>query len=177
MLERAGIEFSCVVPGPEPRGEGDPAACARQRARSKAEGASLPPRLDAPVLGVDTVVEIDGIELGKPKDRAAAAATLARLSGRVHLVHSAHCLFDPRTNRRLERVATAEVRCAPLGAETLRRYLDSGQWKGKAGAYGIQDPEQDFMELVCGDLDTVIGLHVPSVVRLLAELRLGPSRS
>ena len=76
------------------------------------------------------------------------------------------CLYSTAWAREL--VTTAEVRCAPLSGAALKRYLDSNDWRGKAGSYGIQDPSQDFMTLQRGDFDTVVGLSVVAVVRLLA---------
>ncbi|MCA8967182.1 MAG: Maf family protein, partial [Planctomycetes bacterium] len=68
-----------------------------------------------------------------------------------------------------EQLATSTVSCrAPTQAE-LERYLDSGQWRGKAGGYGIQDDAQAFLTLVDGAFDTVVGLHVDAVRALLAN--------
>lgn len=168
LLQAAGIAFELVAPGPEPAAGGAPAERAILRARSKAAHANVPAGCLLPVLGVDTVVDVDGIELGKPEDRADAAAMLARLSGRLHRVHTAHCLIDPRSGRCRELLASAEVRCAALTGAQLKRYLDANDWRGKAGAYGIQDPTQDFMALASGDFDTVVGISLAAVVRLLA---------
>lgn len=170
LLEEAGIGYLLAAPGPEPDGSGTPVERARLRARSKAAGAALPPGPLLPVLGVDTVVEVDGDELGKPEDRAAAAAMLARLSGRLHVVHTAHCLFDRQRAAARELLTSAEVRCLPISGAQLKRYLDGNEWRGKAGSYGIQDGTQDFLQLHQGAFDTVVGLHVPAVVRLLAAL-------
>lgn len=178
LLARAGYRFALCEPGPEYEGAagdehgsepGDPAAHAQARARRKALGAELvDPRV--PVLGVDTVVDLDGEELGKPRDRDAAAAMLARLAGRSHRVHTAHCLVDPVSGRVLEALASACVVCgAPPPAE-LERYLASEQWRGKAGSYGLQDAAQGFLRLTDGSFDTVVGLHVEAVRALLAQL-------
>ena len=167
LLRAAGVAFELAVPGPEPEGAGEPLERAMARARAKAERAAAG---DGLVLGVDTVVALGGEEFGQPADRDAARATLLRLSGREHDVHTAHCLLERGSQRRAEAVASARVRCAPLESAQLERYLASGAWKGKAGGYGIQDPECDFMELVAGDRDTVIGLSVRCVRHLLAAL-------
>ena len=177
LLTRAGLRFELCEPGPEyadggtdhDHGEvGEPAALAVARAVRKATGARAPdPRV--PVLGVDTVVDLDGEELGKPFDRAMAAAMLARLAGREHRVHTAHCLVG-HGGRRVEELTTAVVRCGVPPAADLLRYLDSEQWRGKAGSYGIQDGTQSFLTLASGSFDTVMGLHVDAVLRLLRAL-------
>jgi septum formation protein len=172
LLDRAGIEFRLHPPGPECEGSGEPRERAQMRARSKAREAERPP---APgrVLGVDTVVvvaEESGLtELGKPADRQSATAMLRRLSGRDHDVVTAHCLFDPDTGTHVEECVSSRVRCADLTEEQIELYLDSDDWTDKAGGYGIQSEASRFMELIEGDLDTVIGLNIATVLRLLAR--------
>lgn len=175
LLTEAGLRFACCQPGEEydaGKSEhdcegGEPVALAEARARRKAVHAEvLAP--DVPVLAVDTVVDLGGQELGKPADRDAAADFLRRLAGREHRVHTAHCLFVPGAGRKLhEEIATSVVVCDVPSAAQLQRYLDSERWRGKAGGYGIQDDEQDFLRLHAGAFDTVVGLHVAAVQRLL----------
>lgn len=187
LLNRAGIAHRLVEPGPEPAGAAeDPALLAAERAASKARGARWSVALDEDpngigepvVLGVDTVVACDGVEFGKAADREAARRSLRALSGREHRVHTAIHLFLPARAAPVDCVAwldTAVVRFDPLDEERLDAYLESGAWQGKAGAYGIQDPEQDFAHLVDGDLETVIGLATRSVRDLLQALGSGDS--
>lgn len=181
LLAAAGIPFALCEPGPEyaPGGgdehtsvAGDPSALAAERARRKGLGAS-PPTAHVPVLAVDTVVDLDGVELGKPSDRAHAERMLRQLAGRSHRVHTAHCLSLPARGLHVEEVTHATVRCGPVVEASLQRYLASEQWRGKAGSYGMQDDAQDFFALVDGAFDTVVGLHVPAVQRLLLALRRG----
>jgi len=169
LLTEAGIAFVLAEPGPEPESSGVPSELAIARARSKGMHGQRPPGCVAPLLGVDTVVDLGGIELPKPKDRAEADAMLRRLAGRSHFVHTAHCLFDPETGWSEVAIASATVACGPVVERELKAYLDSGDWRGKAGAYGIQDGSQSFLRLVDGPFDAVVGLHVESVRRLLAQ--------
>ncbi|HEX6811016.1 MAG TPA: Maf family protein [Planctomycetota bacterium] len=176
LLERAGIRFRLCEPGPEyetdEAGEhhsvaGDPAAHALARARRKATFA-IPPDPAIAVLGVDTVVDLDGTELGKPRDRDDAERMLQRLAGRRHRVHTAHCVCWKARDHVVAALATAVVECRAPSAAELLHYLASGQWRGKAGSYGIQDEAQRFFTLVEGSFDTVVGLHVATVEALLA---------
>ncbi len=96
---------------------------------------------------------------------------LRRLAGVEHHVHTAHCLFDPESGRVVEAMASASVGCNPIVEAELVAYLDSGDWRGKAGAYGIQDPSQSFLRIVHGPFDAVVGLHVDTVRQLLAQLQ------
>ncbi|MHC5065563.1 MAG: Maf family protein, partial [Planctomycetota bacterium] len=91
ILESAGIPFTPIEPGEEPLASGTPMELARIRARAKGRGARVP-EPGALILAVDTVVDLDGCELGKPEDRQDAERMLRALSGREHLVHSAICL-------------------------------------------------------------------------------------
>lgn len=179
LLTQAGIRFALCQPGEEYRAGlsehdcegGAPQALAQARARRKALHAEVLSR-GVPVLAVDTVVDLDGRELGKAADRDAAAAFLARLANQEHRVHTAHCLVVPAASERVfEETASSVVSCASPSGDRLSRYLDSDQWRGKAGGYGIQDSEQDFLQLVSGSFDTVVGLHVAAVQRLLQASR------
>lgn len=178
LLRRAGLRFELCEPGAEyapGAGDehrsvaGDPLALAIERARRKGAGAIVPAPA-VPVLAVDTVVDLDGTELGKPRDRDHAEQMLRQLSGRLHRVHTAHYLQCRATGRTFERAVSAVVACAPLDPAGLASYLDSGQWRGKAGSYGVQDDGQDSFHVIDGSYDTVVGLHVLAVRELLLAL-------
>lgn len=109
-----------------------------------------------PVLGADTVVDLDGAILGKPADRAEAEAMLARLSGREHWVHTAVAV---QREARLElRLSSSRVRLASLDAAAIAHYLESGEYLGKAGAYAIQGRAGAFVEYIEGSYSGVMGL-------------------
>ena len=169
LLAEAGLAFVAVPPGPEPAFSGTPAEVAARRAESKAAGARATGE-PGWVLGADTVVDCAGSEIGKPRDRTDARAILTRLAGRDHVVHTAICLVSHPDGRILAGQASSAVRCAALEEARLEAFLDSETWRGKAGAYGIQDPECDFMSLVAGELDTVIGLPVGLLRGLLSQV-------
>ncbi|MCA8955686.1 MAG: Maf-like protein [Planctomycetes bacterium] len=172
LLAKAAIPFHLHPPGPEPEGAGSPRDKAILRARAKALGA-VPPSPEGPVLGADTVVALGELELGKPVDRAAAGEMLRQLEGRDHEVFTAQCLAEPATGRFIEECAVARLRCAVLDPVRIEQYLDTGEWQGKAGGYAIQGHAADFLQLLAGDLDTVIGLSVVSVRRLLVQWSRG----
>lgn len=172
LLQAAGIAFRLHPPGPETDvGSRAPAAEATARARQKALKA-LRPQGPGHLLAVDTVVALEGRILGKPTDQTEAETMLRQLSGKIHTVHTAHCLLDLASGAVREALTMATVRCRPMNEEDgeIAAYLATGEWHGKAGAYGIQGTAADFMELVAGDLDTVIGLSVRKVRELLGEV-------
>lgn len=123
-----------------------------------------------PVLGADTVVELEGAILGKPADRADAEAMLKRLSGRQHQVHTAVAVqHDDRMELRL---SSSQVRFATLDTATIARYLETGEYLGKAGAYGIQGRAGAFVEHIEGSYSGVMGLPLYETAVLLRAFGL-----
>lgn len=123
-----------------------------------------------PVLGADTVVELDGAILGKPADRAGAEHMLRRLSGREHRVHTAVAV---QHEDRLDlRTSTSLVRFASLDTATILRYLETGEYLGKAGAYGIQGRAGAFVEHIEGSYSGVMGLPLYDTANLLRAFGL-----
>ncbi|MGA1523868.1 MAG: Maf family protein [Planctomycetota bacterium] len=176
LLRAAGIDFVVVEPGSEPTESGVPATIARDRAIAKARGATLGPgAVPGVVLGVDTVVDLDGQELGKPRNAEHARSMLARLAGRDHRVHTGVALVAwPSREVVVSDVATALVRFAPLDDQRLDAHVALGLHAGKAGAYGIQDPPTAaFARVLEGELDTVIGLPVDLLCAHLSALGFG----
>lgn len=123
-----------------------------------------------PVLGADTVVEVDGVILGKPAIRAEAESMLARLSGREHQVHTAVAM---QHGTRVElRLSSSLVRFAELDAPTITRYLETGEYLGKAGAYAIQGRAGAFVEHIEGSYSGVMGLPLHDSAVLLRSFGL-----
>ena len=170
ILGWLGVEFEVVEPAAEELTGGlDPEALVLENARRKAlAGAeALGEAGDAVVLGVDTDVFVDGEMLGQPADRAAAEQHLRRLSGREHEVLSGICLLGPRATgipgaplRERSGVARSAVTFRDLDERTLAAYLDSGEWRGRAGGYAIQGLGSILVDRVEGDFSNVVGLPV-----------------
>jgi septum formation protein len=123
-----------------------------------------------PVLGADTVVELDGDILGKPADRSTAEAMLTRLSGRLHHVHTAVAVMH---EARVElRLSSSQVRFAPLDAASIARYLETGEYLGKAGAYAIQGRAGALVEHIDGSYSGIMGLPLYETAVLLKAFGL-----
>jgi len=122
------------------------------------------------IVAADTVVDLDGTALGKPRDAAAATAMLNALAAREHVVHTAFALVDPSSDRRLLRSSSTRVRFAPLSPETIASYVRSGDPMDKAGAYGIQGRGAALVDRIDGDFYTVMGFPLGEFVRTLPEL-------
>ena len=141
-----------------------PLDLARAHARGKALDVHSR-RPDAFVVGADTVVDLDGTALGKPRDPADAALILRALSGRTHLVHTAFAIADGGDV--IERVSTTEVRFYPLAQDEIEQYVASGDPMDKAGAYGIQGRGATLVERIEGDFYTVMGFPLALFERTL----------
>jgi septum formation protein len=121
------------------------------------------------VIGCDTVVVLDGECLGKPHRPHDAAQMLQRLSGREHSVISAVSVITP-DGRRASAAASGRVRVAAISAAQIRAYVATGEPLDKAGAYAIQGGAAEFARLVSGEFDTVVGLPLRLLHRLLRRL-------
>jgi septum formation protein len=175
ILGWLGVDFEVVEPEVEELSAGlDPEGLVLENARRKAlAGADAVGDEDAIVLGVDTDVFVDDEMLGQPPDRGAAEERLRRLSGRAHEVLSGLVLLGPRAQgipgappRERAGVARSTVTFGALDDPTIERYLDSEEWRGRAGGYAIQGLGSVLVDRVEGDFSNVVGLPI----RLLLEL-------
>lgn len=117
------------------------------------------------VLAADTTVALGRRILGKPEDATEAEAFLRLLSGRRHRVITAVAVVDKAGTR--SRDVVTNVRMARLNDTEIADYLATGDWVGKAGAYGIQGPAGAFIPWISGSYTAVMGLPVHETKRLL----------
>lgn len=146
-----------------------PAALAVRHAAAKARDvqARFPDDL---VVAADTVVDVDGTALGKPRNRADASRMLRTLSGRKHAVHTAYAIAFPGRRDLIEECSTTKVRFYPLGDDEIEDYVATGESMDKAGAYGIQGRAAALVESIDGDFYTVMGFPLARFVRSLRRL-------
>ena len=123
---------------------------------------------DALVISSDTLVELDGVALGKPKDAADARDMLSSLSGRAHNVHTGIAVHY--NGKRVARTASTAVYFRTLTDMEIEEYVNSGDPMDKAGAYGIQSGAGKFVEKIDGDYDTVVGLSTRLLRQLIEEV-------
>lgn len=169
LLSAAGIAFVQLPADVDetPLVDEAPAAYVERLARTKAEAVARS-RPDAIVLGADTVVVVDGVTLGKPRDAHDAASMLARLQGRIHQVLTGVALV--RGARRASAVSVTSVWFHPMTASEIAAYVASGEPMDKAGAYAIQGLASRYIAGVEGSYPNVVGLPVDVVTSLLAEV-------
>jgi septum formation protein len=168
LLQQIGVPHS-VVPSriDERRAEGETIEqCVRRLAEHKA--LEVDARLvgnDLPVLGADTAVVIDGMMLGKPRDRADGLQMLARLSGREHEVLS--CVALAQAGVVSSSLSRSAVRLRTLSVRECAAYWDSGEPRDKAGGYAIQGLGAVFIEHLRGSYSGVKGLPLFETAALL----------
>lgn len=169
LLGLLGVEFEAVPSGVAELTAGDPPVIVVENALRKARAVAGRAAPGVPVLGVDTDVIYDGRLLGKPVDDGDATARLRALSGRTHEVLSGIALVGAGVERS-ELVRTA-VTFRELSDREIEAYVASGEWRDRAGGYAVQGLGSSLVERIEGDLSNVIGLPIPALSRMIADLQ------
>ena len=133
---------------------------------TKAEDVFSRQNEDVVVLGADTIVCLNGRVLGKPTDENDAIQMLKSLSNNTHEVITGYCIIS--SNMRETGKVVTKVTFNDLPLDLIDRYIKSGLWQGKAGAYGIQDGFNLVKEYI-GDYDNVVGLPVKALDDTIKE--------
>ena len=119
-------------------------------------------------LGCDTVAEIQGQILGKPRDLEHAREMLSVLSGKKHRVISGICLYERPGSRFKTSVDVTVLTMDQLSESMIADYLETDLWKGKAGAFGLQDG-MDWVTISDGSESNVVGLPIELLQKMLTE--------
>jgi septum formation protein len=137
--------------------------CAVLKAKASSEA------IDNWILTADTIVVFNQHVLGKPSTKDEAKSMLEMLSGTSHSVYTGFCLFHPTQGHCISHVDEAVVTFNTLSSTDIASYIASKQPFDKAGSYGIQEVPDHFISSFSGDIETVIGLRVKSVLKLLRD--------
>jgi septum formation protein len=121
------------------------------------------------IIGADTIVVLEGVMLGKPKDAADARRMLGLLQGRAHEVITGVAVLDGASGGAKTARSVTRVFMKALDADRIARYVATGEPLDKAGAYGIQGLAAGFVERIEGCYFNVVGLPVSLLGDLLAE--------
>ncbi|MBE0535215.1 MAG: septum formation protein Maf [Phycisphaerae bacterium] len=177
LLGQAGYAFE-VVPSRVDEAnyptEGmDSVELARQLALAKARDVAWrhPDRL---VLGADTVVDFDGTTIGKPADAADAERIIRLLFSGPHKVVTGIALVRIADDTEIVETETTRVYPRPLTEQQIAEHIRLEDWKGKAGAYGIQEAGDKFVERIDGSFTNVVGLPMELTENLLRDLNITP---
>ncbi len=139
-------------------------------AKARATAEKIP---DAWILAADTVVVLHDRLLGKPTDAADAVRMLGDLSGTTHQVITGVALYHLRGGWQEAHIDISTVSMRPLTESEIHQYVQSGQWRGKAGGYGLQDPDP-FVRCVSGSASNIVGLPMELTSTMLARAGLLP---
>jgi MAF protein len=176
VLTRLGLTFEVSATGvdepPQAPGE-EPLDVARSRALAKAQAAAASQDAGT-IIAADTVVDLDGVVLGKPTDADDARAMLASLRGREHRVLTAIALIDAATGETHEGYRASRVLMREYTDDEVDAYIASGDPFDKAGAYAVQSESFSPAAEVRGCYLNVMGLPVCTLLKLTerAGLRL-----
>ena len=171
LLRQAGVEpdhtIATDIDETWPRGETPRLHAVRLAGEKAAAGVAAAP--DAFVLAADTVVAVGTRVLPKTDGEDEARACLTLLSGRAHKVLTAVAVVAP-DGRKGSRLVETRVRFKRLTAREIDAYIDSGEWRGKAGGYGVQGRAGAFVIELQGSYTAVVGLPLYETLALLQGL-------
>ncbi len=171
LLRQVGIEPDRVAPADideTPLRDETPRRLALRLAVEKAAAAAAS-EPDAVVLGADTVVCVGRRILPKAETEAEARQCLTLLSGRAHKVLTGIAAAAPG-GRKASRLVETRLHVKRLTTAEIEAYVASGEWKGKAGGYGIQGRAGAFILGLDGSYTGVVGLPLYETVNLLSGL-------
>jgi septum formation protein len=123
------------------------------------------------VLGADTIVVIDGLILGKPKNKKHARDMLGRLSGREHQVFTGFTIAQDAGKVYKTKVIRSAVRFKKISSEEMKWYINSDEPYDKAGGYAVQGKGASFIKSIRGSYTNVIGLPLCEVLEELKSLK------
>ncbi len=179
LLSNAGFDFVTMVSNADETVPAalSPAEAVKFIAGKKAEAVfnsfSYNNRLDKCIICADTVVAIDEVILGKPRDAADAYSMLRRLSGRTHTVYTGVNIMTHEKNTLF--FVNTEVKFYELTDSDINSYIKSGEPFDKAGSYGIQAKGSLLVESIIGDYFNVMGLPISKTARELKKFGILPN--
>jgi len=171
LLRSVGLKFK-IIPAHvnEEYLEGEsPRAHVRRLSRSKAMAVAQK-NPDVWVLGADTIVVIDGLILGKPKNKKQAHEMLERLSDREHKVFTGFTLAHDATKVYKNKVISSAVQFKKISPEEMEWYVSCDEPYDKAGGYAAQGKGASFIKSIRGSYTNVIGLPLCEVLEELRNL-------
>lgn len=174
LLRQAGLDPRVVVSGVDEDAisADSPAELARVLAEAKASAVAAGLTGGEVVVGCDSVLDLDGQALGKPADAEDATARWKSMRGRAGVLRTGHCVIDLTTGRRVSATASTTVRFGSPDDAEIAAYVASGEPLHVAGAFTLDGRSAPFVEGIGGDHGNVIGISLPLLRRLLAELDL-----
>jgi septum formation protein len=172
-LRAAGIEPTVIVSGVDEDDVREETAAqhaltlARRKALAVKDNLGPEPAL---VLGCDSVLELAGEILGKPGTPKEAVRRWRQMRGHTGVLHTGHCVVDAASGQSAAAVGSTLVHFADVTDAEIEAYVDTGEPLAVAGGFTIDGLGGGFVERIEGDHHNVVGLSLPLLRRLLAEL-------
>ena len=174
LLRQAGLDPKVVVSGVDEEAVSAPTpellALRLAEAKATVVAGQLERDGGALVIGCDSVLELNGQALGKPRDAADAVTRWRSMRGRSGVLVTGHCVIDTATGARASRTASTTVRFGSPDDAEIDAYVASGEPLHVAGAFTLDGRSAPFIDGIDGDPGNVIGLSLPLLRQLLAEL-------
>lgn len=178
LLLQLGLEFDVIPPDESVedacRENESPKDYVQRLARQKAQNVAEKVE-SGKIIACDTIVTCKNSILGKPDDEEDARKMLQLLRGNTHEVLSGLCIWTQSARNEFQEpliaVEQTELVMAPISDEEIEAYLQTGNWQGKAGAFGYQD-RNHWISIVKGSESNVVGLPIE---RLMEMLKLEPA--
>ena len=177
VIRVSGVDESAIEAGLAAEGRTSPAEVCAALAVAKAEAVADDVRRELPgavVVACDSVLDLDGVALGKPADPAEAVLRWQAMRGRDGVLRTGHTVVRLGASRaddiEVSSVASTLVRFADLDDDTITAYVATGEPLNVAGAFTLDGIGGAFVERIDGDPANVVGLSLPLVRRLLTDL-------
>ena len=173
LLRQAGYDFTVVPPTveePLPNQSNAHAAPMWAEALAYLKACSVAqnhPR--AIIIGADTLVTHSDNIIGKPKDQADARRILSTMFGGRNQVITGLALLCPALDRRIITHVSTTIVMRPMDQCELDRYIASGAWRDKAGAYALQQGGDKFVQTINGSQSNIVGLPIEKLTELLSQ--------
>ena len=173
LMQAAGYKFD-VIPADPAVEAGVSEACSAEEyviraSFCKAQAVALQVECGL-ILAADTIAQCNGEKMGKPLDRDDAARMLRLMSGHQHCVLTGVTLWHRPTDRKITHCEQTVLEMDLINEVRLQSYLDTGEWVGKAGAFGYQDG-LDWVHIRQGSESNVVGLPMEKIQRWIRQMQ------
>jgi septum formation protein len=171
LLEEAGYSFDVIPPSELAETDAGRAASTRELVAQLAwqKAADVARQVERGIIiGCDTVADVNGQILGKPRDRSHAQEMLQLLRGKQHCVYSGLCVWHRPSDKARVEVDVTTLEMDDINDHQIMEYLNSGAWQGKAGGFGYQD-RLGWIHILEGSESNVVGLPLERLSRMLEE--------
>jgi len=172
LLKQLNIDFKSIkVDTKESIGKGEkPIPIVKRLANEKMKNAKERIK-NGIIITADTIVVLNGLVIGKPKNKKHAIVILKQLSGKTHIVYTGFAIYNSKNDILISDYEKTFVKFRKISIKEIEEYVNSGSPMDKAGAYGIQDDfGAVFIEGINGCYNNVVGLPLTKVYQALMKI-------